>query len=84
MGERQYHGLSHILLSALWSETATFIFLTALIFSHVTKIVPTLSWKKEKRHLVWLKTSHFALGGNLHISTDVLQQLWVFVVNVVL
>lgn len=45
----------HIALSALWSEMATFIFLTALIFSHVTKIVPTLCWKKKK-NLVWLNT----------------------------
>lgn len=38
----------------------------------------------EIKDLVWLQTSHFALGNNLHISADVFQQLWVFAINAVL
>lgn len=66
--------------TALWVEMEIFIFLTALIFSYMAKMVPILCWIKNS--LVWLNISHFALDGNFHTSTDVFQQFWVFVINV--
>lgn len=82
MSVRQYHGLSHITLTALWGEMA-------LHFSDCFDFLctwPELFWlcAGEIKYLVWLKTSHFALGNNLHISADVFQQRWVFAINVAL